>query len=129
MAYEPTNWKTGDVVTSAKLNKMEQGIAESGTFIANYVYGDSTTLDKTMGEIREAINSGMNVVVTSDDSFDDPQYGYTSISRYQIMSYKETVPTGSESEDVSTYEIEFNSGGSVRVFAASALNEYPTLQD
>lgn len=30
MAYEPTNWKAGDVVTSAKLNKMEQGIAASG---------------------------------------------------------------------------------------------------
>lgn len=26
MAYEPTEWKSGDVVTSAKLNKMEQGI-------------------------------------------------------------------------------------------------------
>ena len=30
MSYEPTNWKAGDVVTSAKLNKMEQGIAASG---------------------------------------------------------------------------------------------------
>lgn len=26
MPYEPTNWKSGDVVTSAKLNKMEGGI-------------------------------------------------------------------------------------------------------
>lgn len=30
MSYTPTNWKAGDVVTSAKLNKMEQGIAASG---------------------------------------------------------------------------------------------------
>lgn len=29
MAYEPTNWKSGDVVTSAKLNKLEQGVADS----------------------------------------------------------------------------------------------------
>ena len=31
MSYEPTNWKAGDTVTSAKLNKMEQGIANSGS--------------------------------------------------------------------------------------------------
>lgn len=27
MAYEPTTWNTGDVITAEKLNKMEQGIA------------------------------------------------------------------------------------------------------
>ena len=27
MAYEPTNWVTGDVITAAKLNHMEDGIA------------------------------------------------------------------------------------------------------
>ena len=26
MSYEPTNWKDGDLVTSAKLNKIENGI-------------------------------------------------------------------------------------------------------
>jgi hypothetical protein len=30
MSYTPTNWKAGDTVTSAKLNKMEQGIANAG---------------------------------------------------------------------------------------------------
>ncbi len=30
MSYEPTNWKAGDVVTSAKLNKLEQGVANAG---------------------------------------------------------------------------------------------------
>ena len=30
MAYEKQQWKTGDVVTSAKLNHMEDGIAEAG---------------------------------------------------------------------------------------------------
>ena len=29
MAYEPTNWKSGDVVTSAKLNKLENGVADA----------------------------------------------------------------------------------------------------
>jgi len=33
MAYEPTTWKSGDVVTSAKLNKIEQGIASGGVLV------------------------------------------------------------------------------------------------
>lgn len=31
MSYSPTTWKSGDVVTSAKLNKLEQGVAEAGS--------------------------------------------------------------------------------------------------
>lgn len=30
MAYTPTEWATGDVITAQKLNKMEQGIADAG---------------------------------------------------------------------------------------------------
>ena len=30
MAYTPTEWATGDVITAQKLNKMEQGIAGAG---------------------------------------------------------------------------------------------------
>jgi len=33
MAYEPTTWKAGDTVTSAKLNKLEQGVAANGAWI------------------------------------------------------------------------------------------------
>ena len=33
MSYNPTNWSDGDLVTSAKLNKIEQGIADSGNVI------------------------------------------------------------------------------------------------
>lgn len=103
------------------------GSGGGGAFIVNIVYGDEdTTLDQTTGAIREAINSGRNVVAISDDSFNDPQYGYSSISKYQLLNYKETVPTGSQSEPISTYEIEFNTAG---VFASGALTDYPTKQD
>lgn len=30
MAYEPTVWQAGDTITSARLNKLEQGVAEGG---------------------------------------------------------------------------------------------------
>ena len=31
MSYEPTEWKTGEIITANKLNKMEQGIADAGS--------------------------------------------------------------------------------------------------
>ena len=34
MAYTPTNWKTGDVITAEKLNNMESGIADCDTAIS-----------------------------------------------------------------------------------------------
>ena len=53
MSYEPTNWKDGDLVTSAKLNKMEQGIANGGGIL--FCNEDSNgRLDKTWQEIYDA---------------------------------------------------------------------------
>lgn len=41
MAYEPTQWRSGDTITSERLNKMEQGIAGGGS-------GDAYVLHTTM---------------------------------------------------------------------------------
>ena len=30
MSYEPTVWQCGDTITAEKLNKLEQGVANSG---------------------------------------------------------------------------------------------------
>lgn len=54
MSYEPTNWKSGDTVTSAKLNKMEQGIANAGGGGGLVVHFSGNTLDKTWQEIHDA---------------------------------------------------------------------------
>lgn len=36
MAYEPTNWENGDVITAEKLNKIENGIVNgSGMFVVH----------------------------------------------------------------------------------------------
>ena len=58
MAYEPTQWRSGDTITSERLNKMEQGIAGSGD-----VYVLHTTMTETPAE-----NEG-----------DDPTYTYSSV--------------------------------------------------
>lgn len=56
MSYEPTNWKDGDLVTSAKLNKMEQGIA-NGTLVVHLTLsndGNTATMDKTWQQMYDA---------------------------------------------------------------------------
>ena len=34
MAYTPTTWATGDTVTATKMNKLEQGVANAGSWDA-----------------------------------------------------------------------------------------------
>lgn len=56
MSYTPTNWANGDVITTAKLNKIENGIAEvnnsnGGILIVHDNHG---ILDKTVQEILNA---------------------------------------------------------------------------
>ena len=80
MAYEPTNWKAGDVVTSAKLNKIEQGIVDGGSdmFIVTLTgaYDESTqstaySADKTFAEIDAAYSSGEPVYLKEVDPEDE----------------------------------------------------------
>jgi hypothetical protein len=62
MSYVKQTWQTGDVVTSAKLNHMEDGIAAGGgsggggvLVVTATLNADETgTCDKTMGEIWAA---------------------------------------------------------------------------
>jgi len=70
MAYEPTVWQTGDVVTAEKMNKLEQGVANAGSGgSGTMIVHDSGegTLDKTFAEIRDAMLSGILVIVLITD--------------------------------------------------------------
>lgn len=70
MSYTPTEWKSGDVITSEKLNNLEQGVADAsgggtggGALIVSYTdrTEDETTiltLTSTWKEIQTAIASG-----------------------------------------------------------------------
>ena len=50
MAYEPTVWKANDVITSAKLNKLEQGVANSVLVVET----NNGSLNKTWKQIHDA---------------------------------------------------------------------------
>lgn len=56
MSYTKNTWKSGDTVTSAKLNNIEEGIASSCAFIVHGTHsGNTITLDKTWKEIYDAV--------------------------------------------------------------------------
>ena len=51
MSYEPTIWKTGDIVSSEKLNKLEEGVANSGggsDYFLVYIQEDYSTETHTL---------------------------------------------------------------------------------
>lgn len=64
MSYTPTEWKAGDTVTSAKLNKLEQGVASAGGGSGILIVTETDgTLDKTWKEIHNALASGTIVAI------------------------------------------------------------------
>ena len=84
MSYEKTEWKTGDVVTAQKLNKIETGIFEGGSGgdgSVEIINIDTTispkTCDKTYAEILSLIENNKTIIArvkikvydTSDDYY------------------------------------------------------------
>ena len=67
MSQEPTVWKDGDLVTSAKLNKMEQGIASgSGGSLIVHANDQTGELDKTWREIYDAIQEKYVCIIANN---------------------------------------------------------------
>jgi len=68
--YTPTNWKNGDVITSDKLNNIENGISNNfdcdDVFVSNVIFLHTSTEDEvtftnvsmTASEIEEARDGG-----------------------------------------------------------------------
>ena len=68
MAYTPTVWETGDVITAEKLNNIEGGIEAHDPIIVNGVYaaaesGYTVTFDISGPDMFSAISSGKQVLL------------------------------------------------------------------
>ena len=65
MAYTKNTWRTGDIVSSQKLNHMEDGIANAEQlFVITATLGEgSITADKTATDVYDALNSGKVPVI------------------------------------------------------------------
>lgn len=62
MSYDPTVWKSGDTITSAKLNKLEQGVADAQG--GGGGGGGATVLDiTTVPYLAQAMQTSFETVV------------------------------------------------------------------
>ena len=62
MSYTPTEWKTGDIVSSQRLNKLEEGVKDA--YEVMVINDTKDTLDKTWQEIYDAMAQGKLCVRT-----------------------------------------------------------------
>lgn len=60
MAYMPTNWQTGDVVTAEKLNKLENGVTRGNGIVSSTINSetDETTINKSFDDLTEMVANG-----------------------------------------------------------------------
>lgn len=113
MAYTKNTWVTGDIVSSAKLNHMEDGIANSeNVFIVGGVQLDAEgpygTLDKTWQEIYDAMQS--KVVIAPYVSDNEIIQFRIDLIRYDDSANAYVVPLGN-----------------VSVFTTASRDGYPSL--
>ena len=59
MSYTPTSWSTGDTITAAAMNKIENGIANAGGGVSGLCTVTGDTLDKTYNDLLGMLNNGV----------------------------------------------------------------------
>ena len=123
MAYTKTTWQNGDIITSNKLNKMEQGIYNIFSKNIFYIYAEFnivtqtlTLIDNVTGQqIIDAINNNKIVILKEFEKFEDT---VGNISLYYFNGYKYHIEQ----------EIYYFIFGNV-TFQASSLSENLTIPD
>ena len=110
MSYTPTDWKAGDVISSQKLNKLEQGVADAGgggvlTVTITWDADEHAVLNKTWQEIWDAAPSVLFMDAQEED-------------RTVYMLYEQYIDTGA-------YYVDMGAGTRVTTFLASSANDYP----
>lgn len=97
MAYTPTEWVTGDVITAVKLNKLENGVAaiDGVMVVLAEEESDVVTLTATYAEIAAALTANIpvfiKVQVSEGENFLYPVFSNGVIAgdttQYQIAAY------------------------------------------
>ena len=114
MSYTPTEWQRGDIVTSQKLNKLEQGVANAGGggvfYVTMVIAGeDPIILNKTWKEIRDAAQSSL--VICKRTYEDEDSCDFTYLAGY------------AEGGNGDPYTIHFASD---ETYVAETENDYPS---
>lgn len=112
MSYTPTNWVSGDIITSAKLNKLENGVAAAGGLVVNITADetdpDTMVMDVTAGDLYAALEAGQCVSCkfVSDSG--------NQLGTIAACTYNETDGYGFDA-------------GTLGTFVAQTANDYPTV--
>jgi hypothetical protein len=112
MSYTPTNWATGDVITAAALNKLEQGVASAGgVTVVPVVYGsmdEPSVIQMAASELFAACQNGIVFIKEARTTGTDSGVFCDSISNAGFIG-------GAYS---------FNAGG--EIYSAESANDYPS---
>ena len=133
MSYTPTSWSTGDTITAAAMNKIENGIANAGgALICSSTIVDGVyTLDKTAQEIYDALLAGTPAYIKY-------QYGTPSdftgilylapIIKFTNYDYTSNINIYA-SKPIQGYVSSTTAVGipGLLVYSAGGLDEYPTF--
>lgn len=76
MAYTPTEWKNGDVITAEKLNKLEEGVqaVSDNSLIITVSWDENESkyvMDKSFDELNDAYDNGIKLKVNAFGSYLD----------------------------------------------------------
>lgn len=112
MAYNKTTWQTGDIVTSEKLNNIENGIANAGPLVVHVtmeeVDGDDLfVLDKTWAEINATQGNVIFIETTPE--------GWNLMSGVGVYASADNEP----------YSVQFVYLTELIVLTADTENDYP----
>ena len=118
MAYEKTTWESGDVVTSAKLNNMEDGI-ENATPMMLVFDNETQKINYTWQQVHDAISIGRMVTfhIELGEETDESNY-WNMIINTAAVGAGVNVTGG-----VTTYYVSINDGMST--FACSDPDDFP----
>lgn len=128
MAYEPTNWQAGDIVTSAKLNKMEQGIARYD-IVEGIKANESSiiTLNKTWQEIWD--NNYTYIMTTYEDDYETAKQFIPIINITGPHQITKSLRTGASSDVIvrnPEYLIIVSAGTRTIAFTCDSPDAYPS---
>lgn len=124
MAYTPTNWQTGDVITAQKLNHAEQGIYDASPIVitgSEWVDDTASTAHSTLCTVAELdgyLTAGHNVVFILPSNVSFTEFDGATVRLMGIDAYGEITVYPYPSTDINEVEISISGGNIIASLAA-----------